>query len=205
MSAPGEVHALMGENGAGKSTLIKVLTGVHRRDQGRVEFAGKEISPRAPIEAEAEGISTVYQEINLIPHLSVAENIMLGRQPSRAGFLSWKSIRRRAQEAVDRVELEVDIDRELCTCSTAIQQMVAIARAVSLNAKLLVLDEPTSSLDEKEVDELFEVLERLRSQGLGIVFITHFIDQVYRLADRITVLRNGEKVGTFQTLGASAT
>jgi len=196
---PGEVHALMGENGAGKSTLIKVLTGVHRRDEGRVELAGKEISPRAPIEAEAEGISTVYQEINLIPHLSVAENIMLGRQPSKAGFLSWKAIRRRAQEAADRVELDVDIDQELCTCSTAIQQMVAIARAVSLNAKLLVLDEPTSSLDEKEVDELFRVVERLRGQGLGIVFITHFIDQVYRLADRITVLRNGEKVGTFET------
>jgi galactofuranose transport system ATP-binding protein len=196
---PGEVHALMGENGAGKSTLIKVLTGAHRRDDGRVTFAGREISPHAPIEAEAVGISTVYQEVNLIPHLSVAENIMLGRQPRKAGFLSWESIRWHAQKAVERVDLDVDINRELCTCSPAIQQMVAIARAVSLNARLLVLDEPTSSLDEKEVDELFTVLKRLRTEKLGIVFITHFLDQVYRLSDRITVLRNGEKVGTFQT------
>jgi len=196
---PGEVHALMGENGAGKSTLIKVLTGVHARNAGHVTLNNREISPRAPIEAEALGISTVYQEVHLIPHLSVAENIMLGRQPGKAGFLSWKAIRRRAREAMARVDLNLDTSRELCTCSTAIQQMVAIARAIDLNAKLLVLDEPTSSLDEKEVNELFTVLERLRSEGLGIVFITHFLDQVYRIADRITVLRNGRKVGTFQT------
>lgn len=195
----GEVHALMGENGAGKSTLIKVLTGVYPKDAGRVALSGKPIQPRAPLEAEALGISTVFQEVNLIPHLSVAENIMLGRQPTRRGFLSWRAIRERARTALKRLGLTLDVRSELCSCSVAVQQMVAIARAVDLNAKLLVLDEPTSSLDESEVNELFALIEHLRTQGLGIVFITHFIDQVYRISDRITVLRNGQVEGTFHT------
>ncbi|TWT81955.1 Galactose/methyl galactoside import ATP-binding protein MglA [Planctomycetes bacterium CA13] len=195
----GEVHALMGENGAGKSTLIKVLTGVHRRDSGSMTLDQHDISPQAPIEAERLGISTVYQEVNLIPQLSVAENIMLGRQSTTAGWISWKAIRQRAQQAVDRVDLSVDIDCELRRCSTAVQQMVAIARAVDLDAKLLVLDEPTSSLDTKEVEELFKVLLRLRESNIGIVLVTHFLNQVYRIADRITVLRNGQRVGTYAT------
>lgn len=196
---PGEVHALMGENGAGKSTLIKVLTGVHQPDAGTIELQGKAITPQAPSEAEAAGISTVYQEVHLIGNLSVAENVMLGRQPTHAGLLSWKETTRRARAALQRIDLEVEVHRELSACSTAVQQLVAIARAVDLNAKLLVLDEPTSSLDETEVTELFKIVDRLRQQGLGIVFVTHFLDQVYQISDRITVLRNGQRVGTYAT------
>ncbi len=195
----GEIHALMGENGAGKSTLIKVLTGVHPRDTGDVLLAGKSVSPQAPREAEELGISTVYQEINLIPELSVAENIMLGRQPRRFGFIDWKAMHARARRALQRLEIEIDLHRSVSSCSLALQQMVAIARALDVNAKLLILDEPTSSLDEHEVAELFKVMRRLREQGLGLVFVTHFMDQVYAVSDSITVLRNGELVGEFKT------
>lgn len=194
---PGEVHALMGENGAGKSTLIKVLTGVHLPDAGTIKLQGTPITPQAPSEAEAAGISTVYQEVHLIGNLSVAENVMLGRQPTRAGLLSWKETLQRAKAALQRIDLEVDVHRELSACSTAVQQLVAIARAVDLNAKLLVLDEPTSSLDETEVADLFRIVDRLRQQGMGIVFVTHFLDQVYQISDRITVLRNGRRMGTY--------
>ncbi len=195
----GEIHALMGENGAGKSTLIKVLTGVHPRDGGEVLLAGQSVSPQAPREAEELGISTVYQEINLIPELSVAENIMLGRQPRRFGFIDWKELHTRARRALQRLEIEIDLHRSVSSCSLALQQMVAIARALDVNAKLLILDEPTSSLDEHEVAELFKVMRRLREQGLGLVFVTHFMDQVYAVSDSITVLRNGELVGEFKT------
>ena len=195
----GEIHALMGENGAGKSTLIKVLTGVHPRDGGEALLAGQSVSPQAPREAEELGISTVYQEINLIPELSVAENIMLGRQPRRFGFIDWKALHARARSALQRLEIDLDLHRSVSSCSLALQQMVAIARALDVNAKLLILDEPTSSLDEHEVAELFKVMRRLREQGLGIVFVTHFMDQVYAISDRITVLRNGELVGEFKT------
>ncbi|MEM9080525.1 MAG: sugar ABC transporter ATP-binding protein [Verrucomicrobiota bacterium] len=195
----GEVHALMGENGAGKSTLIKVLTGVHARDGGVIRFGGEEISVSAPVEAEKLGISTVFQEVNLIPHLSVAENIVLGRQEKKFGLIDWKAAKGRARKALARLGLNVEVSKELCECSVAIQQMVAIARAIDLDARLLILDEPTASLDEQEVDELFQVLERLRSEGMGIVFVTHFLDQVYRITDRITVLRNGALVGVSET------
>lgn len=190
----GEVHALMGENGAGKSTLIKVMTGVHSADAGRILLDGQPISPASPLESQAAGISTVYQEAPLIPQLSVAENLMLGRQETRFGLLSWRSLHRRAAEAMQRVDLRIDLDRKLSSYSTAIQQMVAIARALDMNTKVLVLDEPTSSLDENEVGELLEVMRRLKDQGLGMVFVTHFLDQVYAIADRITVLRNGRNV-----------
>lgn len=195
----GEIHALMGENGAGKSTLIKVLTGVHPRDSGEVLLAGQSVSPQAPREAEELGISTVYQEINLIPELSVAENIMLGRQPRRFGFIDWKELHARARRALQRLEIDLDLHRSVSSCSLALQQMVAIARALDVNAKLLILDEPTSSLDEHEVAELFKVMRRLREQRLGLVFVTHFMDQVYAVSDSITVLRNGELVGEFKT------
>jgi len=195
----GEIHALMGENGAGKSTLIKVLTGVHPRDNGDVLLAGQSVSPQAPREAEELGISTVYQEINLIPELSVAENIMLGRQPRRFGFIDWKELHTRARRALQRLEIDLDLHRSVSSCSLALQQMVAIARALDVNAKLLILDEPTSSLDEHEVAELFKVMRRLREQGLGLVFVTHFMDQVYAVSDSVTVLRNGELVGEFKT------
>jgi monosaccharide-transporting ATPase len=195
----GEIHALMGENGAGKSTLIKILTGVHPRDTGTIEFDGRTISPRSPSEAEAAGISTVYQEVNLIPTLSVAENILLGRQPRRFGIIQWRETRRHALRALERLGLELDVSRELQSCSIAIQQLVAIARALDVRAKLLVLDEPTSSLDEQECGALFSVMRRLRDEGLAIVFVTHFLDQVYAVTDRITVLRNGGLVGEYET------
>ena len=188
----GEIHALMGENGAGKSTLIKVLTGVHARDGGSIEFDGRAISPRSPKEAEAHGISTVYQEVNLIPTLSVAENIMLGRQPKRFGIIRWKAMRAQAGRALARLGLDLDVTRELRSCSIAVQQMVAIARALDVQAKLLILD-------EQECAALFDVMRRLRGEGLAILFVTHFLDQVYAVTDRITVLRNGGFVGTFET------
>lgn len=195
----GEVHALMGENGAGKSTLIKVLTGVYERDAGTMELGGQRVSPRSPREAEALGISTVYQEVNLIPHLSIAENICLGRQPTRLGKIQWGAARQRARAALARVELDIDENQQISSCPVAIQQMVAIARALDVSAKLLILDEPTSSLDEREVADLFKVIRKLRDAGMGIVFVTHFLDQVYALSDRITVLRNGKLVGEYKT------
>ena len=196
---PGEIHALMGENGAGKSTLIKVLTGVHQPDEGGIEFDERIISPRSPREAETLGISTVYQEVNLIPTLSVADNIMLGRQPTRATFLRKRAMRQRAEAALKRLGLSIDLNQPLASCSMAVQQMVAIARALDIKAKLLILDEPTSSLDEREVQFLFGVLRQLRSDGLAILFVTHFLDQVYAISDWITVLRNGAFVGEFRT------
>jgi galactofuranose transport system ATP-binding protein len=195
----GEIHALLGENGAGKSTLIKVLTGVHVADGGSIRLAGVPLTAASPKEAEQAGISTVYQEVNLIPALSVAENIALGRQPGRMGFVNWGAMRRHARDALARLELRIDVDAELGSLSVALQQMVAIARALDLKARLLVLDEPTASLDEKEVAELFTVMRRLRGEGFGIVFVTHFLDQVYAVSDRITVLRNGQLVGEYAT------
>ena len=196
----GEVHALMGENGAGKSTLIKVLTGVHARDAGRVELDGQRIAPTSPAIAEALGISTVFQEVNLIPGLSVAENILLGRQPKNAiGAIDWKTLYKLAKQTLARLAVELDVGKQLADYSIANQQMVAIARGIALDAKVLILDEPTSSLDEKEVAHLFTIIERLRSEGMAIVFVTHFLDQVYRISDRITVLRNGRRVGTWAT------
>ena len=195
----GEVHALMGENGAGKSTLIKVLTGAYRRDSGQMLFDGHEIDPRSPMEAQRLGISTVYQEVNLIPTLSVAENIFLGRQPMKWGRIDWKQIHRRSEDALARLNLKLDVSRQLSSYSIAVQQMVAIARAVDFDAKLLILDEPTSSLDAGEVRQLFEIMRKLRDEGLGIIFVTHFLDQVYTVGDRITVLRNGKLVGEYPT------
>ncbi|WP_243662893.1 sugar ABC transporter ATP-binding protein [Hydrogenispora ethanolica] len=195
----GEIHALMGQNGAGKSTLIKVLTGVHRRESGKVLFEGKEIDPHSPHEAQLLGISTVYQEVNLVPYLSVAENIYLGRQPMRFGQIDWKEINRRAESALARLNIQLDVTEPLSAYSIAIQQMVAIARAVDISARLLILDEPTSSLDENEVKQLFEIMRKLKNEGMGIIFITHFLNQVYEISDRITVLRNGNLVGSYET------
>jgi simple sugar transport system ATP-binding protein len=197
---PNEIHALMGENGAGKSTLIKVLTGVYRPDRGTTRLDHRPIQPGSPLEAERFGISTVYQEINLVPQLSVAENLMLGRQPTRFGVLCRCALRERARSALARVSLQhLDLNRQLSSCSVAVQQLVAIARALDVDARVLILDEPTSSLDEHETEELFRVLRELRDQGLGILFVTHFLDQVYAVSDRITVLRNGRLVGEFET------
>jgi simple sugar transport system ATP-binding protein len=196
----GEVHALMGENGAGKSTLIKALTGVYPRDGGEVLLDGVSIDPRSPNDAQHLGISTVYQEVNLVPTLSVAENLFLGRLPTVAGLaVRWGAVRKRSEAALQRLDLKLDVSRPLGSYSIAIQQMVAIARALDISAKLLILDEPTSSLDAGEVARLFAVIRRLREQGLGIVFVTHFLEQVYQVTDRITVLRNGRLVGEYET------
>ncbi len=192
----GEVHALMGQNGAGKSTLIKVLTGVHRRDGGSIQLDGNLITASSPRDAESLGISTVYQEINLVPQLSVAENVALGRQPGRWGLISWRQLERKAAAALQQLGLNLDVRRSLSSYSIAIQQLVAIARAIDLDAKILILDEPTSSLDEKEVEVLFGVMHRLRERGTSIIFVTHFLDQVYQISDRVTVLRDGVNVGT---------
>jgi simple sugar transport system ATP-binding protein len=193
----GEIHALMGENGAGKSTLIKTLTGVYTADSGTIELLGRQISPRSTRDAEAAGISTVYQEVNLVPTLSIADNILLGRQPTRFGLLNKRAMAQRAEKALARLGLKLDVHRALSSLSIAEQQLVAIARALDIEAKVLVLDEPTSSLDEREAKFLFDIMRRLRAEGMALLFVTHFLDQVYAVSDRITVLRNGNLVGEY--------
>jgi monosaccharide-transporting ATPase len=194
----GEIHALVGENGAGKSTLIKVLTGVEQPDKGTIELGGKLVQVRSPQHSQELGISTVYQEVNLCTNISVAENIMLGHEPHRFGSIDWRKMNELARKAINRLSLPVDVTQPLGSYSVAIQQMVAITRALEvLSSRLLILDEPTSSLDIHETNLLFDVMRKLKSEGIGIIFITHFLDQVYQVADRITVLRNGRLVGTF--------
>ena len=194
----GEIHALMGQNGAGKSTLIKLLTGVEAPDAGTITLDGRTIAPATPLDAQREGISTVYQEVNLCPNLSVAENLFAGRYPrGRLGLVDWKQVRAGARALLRELHLDIDVDRPLSGYPVAVQQMVAIARALGVSARVLVLDEPTSSLDEGEVRELFAVMRRLRERGMAILFVTHFLDQVYAVSDRITVLRNGGLVGEF--------
>ncbi|MBA5605228.1 sugar ABC transporter ATP-binding protein [Duganella sp. FT3S] len=194
---PGEVHTLMGQNGAGKSTLIKVLTGVYTPDQGEILLDGRPIHPASTLDAQQLGISTVYQEVNLCPNLSVAENIFIGRYPRKWGAVDWGTMRRQAAELLKRLQIEVDVTAPLARYPLAIQQMVAISRAISVSARVLILDEPTSSLDECEVDLLFAVLRNLRAQGMAILFVTHFLDQTYAISDRITVMRNGEREGEY--------
>ena len=194
----GEVHALMGENGAGKSTLVKCLTGVYEKDSGEIRSDGKDepVSIRSPQDAQNLGISTVYQEITLCPNLTVAENMFIGRGNYK--FINWRAQEKKADEILQRLNIPAKASQQLGTCSLAVQQMVAIARAVDMECKVLILDEPTSSLDEREVALLFELMRDLKSRGVGIIFITHFLDQVYEICDRITVLRNGELVGEYE-------
>ncbi|WP_250034863.1 sugar ABC transporter ATP-binding protein [Paractinoplanes maris] len=196
---PGEIHALMGENGAGKSTLIKVLTGVYDIDGGEIELAGQQVRFTGPLQAQQAGISTVYQEVNLCPNLSVAENIFIGREPRKFGRIQWSEMRKRAAALLARLDLDLDVTAQLDSYSLAIQQMVAIARAVDIQARVLILDEPTSSLDASEVEQLFTIMRRLRDEGVAILFVSHFLDQVYEIADRMTVLRNGRLIGEFRT------
>jgi len=193
----GEIHALMGENGAGKSTLIKVLTGVYTKDSGSIFMDGHEgeVSIRSPQDAQNIGISTVYQEITLCPNLSVAENMFIGRTKDR--FTDWRKMNRAAEEILKGLDIPARAGQQLGSCSLAVQQMVAIARAVDMDCKVLILDEPTSSLDEQEVEKLFGLMRDLRAKGVGIIFVTHFLDQVYEVCDRITVLRDGRLVGQF--------
>lgn len=196
---PGEVHSLMGENGAGKSTLIKALTGVYQIDSGSIRVDGREVSFASTAEAQAGGISTVYQEVNLLPNLTVAENVMLGREPRRFGTIDWRATRRRAAELLERVGLDIDPTSLLGSHSLAVQQLVAISRAVGVDARVLILDEPTSSLDADEVQELFRIIRSLRDSGTAILFVSHFLDQVYEISDRLTVLRNGTLIGEYLT------
>lgn len=197
--AAGEVHALLGENGAGKSTLIKCLTGAYRRDSGDITLDGVLVSPQSTSEAQELGIGTVYQEVNLLPNLTVAQNLTFGREPRRFGLIDTRAQKRQAREMLKGYGLDIDVGRDLATYSVAIQQIIAIARAVAVSGKVLILDEPTASLDAAEVRMLFDVVRNLRDQGLGIVFVSHFLDQVFDLTDRVTVLRNGQKVVTAKT------
>ncbi|MEN2977579.1 sugar ABC transporter ATP-binding protein (plasmid) [Tistrella bauzanensis] len=200
----GQVHALLGENGAGKSTLIKILTGVHRADTGHIHLNGRRIAPRDTADAQAQGIGTVYQEVNLLPNLTVAENLYLGRQPRRFGMVDHRRMRADARRLLARYGLDIDPGSLLSDQSVAVQQIVAIARAVDLSGKVLILDEPTASLDRAEVAMLFDVVRGLRDQGLGIIFITHFLDQVFALADQVTVLRNGRLIDSRPVAGLDA-
>ena len=197
----GEIHALMGENGAGKSTLIKVLTGVHPFESGEIKMEGKAapIVNRSPQDAQDNGISTVYQEVNLCPNLTVAENLFIGREPRKAGLIDWKTMNKKSTELLKDLQIDAKATDKLEECSLAKQQMIAIARAVDMNCRVLILDEPTSSLDDDEVEKLFVLMNRLKAQGVGIIFVTHFLEQVYAVCDRITVLRNGELVGEYTT------
>jgi len=197
---PGEVHVLMGQNGAGKSTLIKVLTGVYPPDAGRIELQRRPVQPASPLAAQQLGIATVYQEVNLCPNLSVTENILAGRLPRRWGGIAWGAAHRQADGVLKALNIPIDGRQLLSDQPVAVQQMVAIARAVSMDAQVLVLDEPTSSLDENETAQIFAVMQRLRDRGVAILFITHFLDQAYAIADRITVMRNGSFVGEYRPL-----
>ena len=194
---PGSIHALVGENGAGKSTLIKVLTGVYRPDGGEVLLEGKPVSFSRPADAQTAGISTVYQEVNLIPKLSIARNIYLGREPrTKLGLIDMRRMHRDAQRLLDDLSIHVDVTADLETLGLGVQQMVALARAVTIDAKVVIMDEPTSSLEQREVETLFTIARRLRDAGCALVFVSHRLDELWQLCDAVTVLRDGQIVST---------
>lgn len=195
--APGEVHALVGQNGAGKSTLIKILTGVYRRDSGIVRWQGREVDLRSPRDAQEAGIATIYQELTLVPQRTVIENIILGYEPrTRFGMIDWREAERRARGVLSRFGIDIDPHRALGSYPTAIQQLVAIGRAASMDAKLLIMDEPTSSLDEREVKGLFSVIRQLKAQGTSVIYVSHFLDELFEICDSMTILRDGRTVST---------
>lgn len=201
---PGEVHALIGQNGAGKSTLIKILTGVYRRDAGVVHFNGADSQISNPREAQAAGIATIYQELNLVPLRSVTENVIMGYEPKRLGvFIDWREAHKRAKEILLRFGIDIDVTAQLGSYSTAIQQLVAIARAVSLDAKLVIMDEPTSSLDASEVQVLFGVVRSLRDTGVSVLYVSHFLDELFEICDRVTTMRDGRTVDCRSMKGVS--
>jgi ABC-type sugar transport system ATPase subunit len=192
----GEAHALLGENGAGKSTLMKILAGIVRKDSGEILFDGQEINPQTPAEAQSLGISIVHQELSLAPNLTVAENIFVRREPQSFGLINWRDINRRAKTLLGEFELSIAPDTPVRNLSLAARQIVEIAKALSINARLLILDEPTSSLEAHETELLFRVIDRLKARNLGIVYISHKLDEIFRIADRVTVLRDGSYIGT---------
>lgn len=194
----GEVHALMGENGAGKSTLIKVLTGIYQKDGGVIIFNGEEINAKTPIEANEKGISTIYQELNLVLFQTVYENLFLGREPrTKFGSIDRKKMISETEKILGDLGINIDVTKPLNKYSTAIQQMVAIARAISINTKLVIMDEPTSSLDAQEVKVLFKIIRQLKSQGISVIFISHKLDEIFEICDRLTVFKDGEYVGNY--------
>src|SRR5918997_1887096 len=194
---PGEVHALVGENGAGKSTLIKVLTGVYQPDGGEVRYQDRPVSFGSPMDAQRAGISTIYQEVNLIPLMSVAHNLFLGREPrTRFGTLDEARMNREAGEILRRYGVTTDVRRQLGTMALGAQQMVALARAVMIDAKVVIMDEPTSSLEPREVETLFGVIRDLHAQGIGIIYVSHRLDELYQICDAVTILRDGKVVHT---------
>ena len=190
----GEVHALVGQNGAGKSTLMKVLNGAYRRDGGTVVLDGRSVDFHSPQQAQANGVNTIYQEINLVPYRSVAENIFMGREPRHFGLINWRWMNRAARELLGRLKVHVDVTQPLMNLNVALQQMVAIARAVSFESKLVIMDEPTSSLDEREAATLFEVIRGLKASGVSVIFITHRLDELWQVCDRVTIMRDGRTV-----------
>ena len=198
----GEVHALVGENGAGKSTLIKVLTGVHTPEEGQILFDGEEVTFSGPRDSQAAGISTIYQEVNLIPLRSVAQNVFLGREPrNRFGLIDVGSMNREAAEILDRYGIRVDAAAPLRSLGLGTQQMVAIARAISLESQVVIMDEPTSSLEASEVETLFRVIRQLKEEGIGVIYVSHRLDEIYEICDRVTVLRDGQNVRTDEVAG----
>src|SRR5918992_787650 len=201
--AQGEVHAIIGQNGAGKSTLIKILNGAYRRDAGTVLFDGRPVDFHSPREAQDAGVSTIYQEINLVPYRSVAENIFMGREPRRWGLLDRERMNRDATAVLDRLGVHIDVRRPLSTVNIALQQMVAIARAISTDARIVIMDEPTSSLDEREVEILFDVIRGLKANGIAVIYISHRLDELYAVCDRVTIMRDGKTIDERPIAGAS--
>jgi ribose transport system ATP-binding protein len=199
----GEVHALIGQNGAGKSTLIKILTGAYRRDAGSILFDGRPVDFHSPFQAQAAGVSTIYQEVNLVPFRSVSENIFMGREPRRWGLVDWRRMHAEARALLERFGIRVDVTQPLLNLNVAIQQMVAIARAVSVQSKLVVMDEPTSSLDEREVATLFDVIRQLKRDGVSVIFVSHRLDELYAVCDRVTIMRDGQTVADQPIAGIS--
>src|SRR5215470_10172521 len=196
---PGEIHALVGENGAGKSTLIKILAGVYAQDQGEIRIAGKLRRFRDAREAKAAGIAVVFQELSLVPELTVGENIFLGREPSRFGIVQWSELYARAETFLSELGLPIDPRTEVAALGTGQQQLVEIAKALSQHARILVLDEPTAALSEAEAEILFSILTSLAAQGTGIIYVSHRLEEVFRLSNRVTVLRDGQDLGTSST------
>ncbi|MBA2596621.1 MAG: sugar ABC transporter ATP-binding protein [Chloroflexia bacterium] len=192
--AAGEVHAVVGQNGAGKSTLIKILNGAYRRDGGTIVLDGRAVDFHNPLEAQRAGVSTIYQEINLVPHRSIAENILMGREPQRWGFLDRARMHRDAAAVLGRLGVRLDVRRPLSTLNIANQQMVAIARAISTEARIVIMDEPTSSLDEREVEVLFDVIRGLKANGIAVIYISHRLDELYAVCDRVTIMRDGQTI-----------
>src|SRR3982751_3844429 len=197
----GEVRALIGQNGAGKSTLIKILTGAYSADRGSIVFEGRAVAFRSPAEAQRAGISTIYQELNLLPLRSVAENIFVGREPRRSGCIDWARVQSEAERILASFGVRIDVRRPLHAFNTATQQMVAIARAVSTSARLVIMDEPTSSLDKAEVETLFGVIRKLQADGVAVIFISHRLDELYAVCQRITVMRDGQTVAEREMAG----